>query len=55
MPLRTVALFSRGKVNLGMIDGLRSTFSAAGPVPRWVARAVSTGRALRSLVARATG
>lgn len=54
MPLRTVALFSQGKVNLGMIDGLVDILNGR-PGAAMGRTGRSTGRALRSLVARATG
>jgi beta-glucosidase len=54
MPLRTVALFSQGRVNLGMIDGLVDILNGR-PGAAMGRTGRSTGRALRSLVARATG
>ncbi len=54
MPLRTVALFSQGKVNLGMIDGLIDVLNGR-PGAAMGRTGRSVGRALRRLVARATG
>ena len=54
MPLRTVALFSQGKVNLGMIDGLIDVLNGR-PGAAMGRTGRSIGRALRRLVTRPTG
>ena len=53
MPLRTVALFSQGKVNLGMIDGLIDVLNGR-PGAAMGRTGRSIGRALRRLVRRPT-